>query len=135
MGTTYVGQLRPSHGGQVYSKSIRGMSMRGFSVRGMDYHLAVLADANAFRAHARHVFQRKMHDAPFARGHRIEPKRLLRGLYALRSHLRGHPQFFKTQRAITAAIDLNLFVMLRLQTQSAKREMLESLQNFRPALQ
>src|SRR5258708_20451030 len=51
----YTTLFRSSH--RMDGKSIRGMSVRGFSVRRMDYHLAVLADAHAFRAHSGHVFQ------------------------------------------------------------------------------
>src|SRR5258708_34729420 len=91
----YTTLFRSSH--RMDGKSIRGMSVRGFSVRRMDYHLAGFADAHAFRAHSWHVFQCEVHDAPFARGHRIEPKRLLLSLHTLRSHLRSHATVSKRQ--------------------------------------
>src|SRR5258705_13564277 len=44
-----------------------GMLARRFLVGRMDYHLPLLADADAFRAHTRHLLQCKMHNPPFAR--------------------------------------------------------------------
>ena len=49
-----------------------------------------LAHADAFCAHAGDVFYREMHDAAFARGHGIQPERLLGLLNALGCHTRGH---------------------------------------------
>jgi hypothetical protein len=43
----------------------------------MNDHLAVLADSDAFRAHAWHILQGEMHDAALARTHGIQAKRLL----------------------------------------------------------
>src|SRR6267142_6140294 len=101
----------------------------------MDYHLPLLANADAFRTHTRHLLQRQMHNTPFARRHRVQSKRLLGCLHPLCSNLSRHAQLFKSQRPVTAAIDVNLFVVLRLQPQSAKRQVLQRLQNLRAALQ
>jgi len=60
---------------------------RRLALCGVNDYLAVLADANAFRAHAWDVLQCKVHDATLARGHRIKTKRLLGGLHAFRRHL------------------------------------------------
>src|SRR5229473_3174775 len=86
----------------------------------MDHHLAMLTDPDAFRADAGHIFQRQMDDAAFARGHGVEAKRLLGGLHALGGDFGGHAQLFKAQRAISAAIDVNFFVELRLKAQNAR---------------
>src|SRR5229473_6165373 len=108
---------------------------RGLAFGGMDYHLAMLTDADAFGADARHIFQRQMDDAAFARSHRVEAKRLLGGLHALGGDFGGHAQLFKAQRAISAAIDVNFFVKLRLEAQSTKRKMFQGLEYFGAALE
>ena len=42
----------------------------------MDDDVALFARADAFRAHAGHIFQREMHDAALPRGHGIQLKGL-----------------------------------------------------------
>src|SRR5216683_1770685 len=76
-----------------------------------------------------------MHDAALAGSHGVEAKGLLGGLHALSGDAGGHAQFFKAQRAITAAIDVNFFVELRLEAQSAKRQMFQGLEYFGAALE
>jgi UDP-N-acetylmuramoylalanine-D-glutamate ligase len=93
----------------------------------MDDDLALFANACAFGTHPSHVLQRQMHDAAFARRHGIQPERLARRLHAFRGHARRHLQFFKAQRAITAAINMNLFVVRRLQAQRLERQVFERL--------
>ena len=83
----------------------------------MNDDLAFFAHADTLRAHAGHVFERQMHNAAFARGHGIQAEGLFRGLHAFRSHTSGHFQLFKAQRAVAAAIDMNFFVVRRLQAQ------------------
>src|ERR1700685_1619379 len=83
----------------------------GFAVGGMDHDLAFFAHTDTFGANARHILQRQMHDATLSRRHGIQPKRLRRTLHTLGSYARGHAQLFKSQRAITAAVKMNFFVV------------------------
>src|SRR5712691_7922600 len=76
-----------------------------------------------------------MHDAALAGSHGVEAKVLLGGLHALSGDAGGHAQFFKAQRAITAAIDVNFFVKLRLEAQSAKGQMFQGLEDFGATLE
>jgi hypothetical protein len=97
----------------------------------MDDDLAVFSHADALRSNAAHILQREMHDAPFPRGHGVQLERLARTLHAFRSHTRGHTQLFKTQRAVTSAVDVDFFVVSRFQPQRFERQVLEGLQDFR----
>src|SRR6266478_43952 len=106
-----------------------------FSVCRMDDDLTFFPHAHAFCAYSIHILQRHMHDAPLARGHGVQPERLARSLHAFRGHARRHAQFFKTQRAIAARIDVNFFMVGRIQTQRPEGEVFERFQNFRAALQ
>ncbi len=101
----------------------------------MDDDLAVFPHPDALCAYSRHIFQRHMHDAAFARGHGIQPERLAGTLHAFRSHARGHAQFFKTQRAVATGIDVNLFMVGRIQPQRAEGEVFERFQNLAAVLQ
>ena len=66
-----------------------------------------------------------MHNAALARGHRVQPERLVRALDAFRRHPRGHTQLFKAQSAIPAAVQMNFFVVARFEPQRAKRQVLK----------
>ena len=104
-------------------------------VRRMNDHLAFFAHTHAFRADSGHVLQGQMHDAALARRHGIQPERLARSLHAFRSNARGHSQFFKTESAVAAGVDVNFFMIGRFQSQRPESEVLEGLQNFRAAFQ
>src|SRR5712664_1825552 len=101
----------------------------------MDDDLAFFAHTDAFRAYSGHILQRQMHDAALARGHGIQPEWLARSLHAFRGDARRHAQFFKPQRSVAAAIDVNLFMVSRFQPQGPEGEMFERFQYFRAALQ
>jgi len=101
----------------------------------MNDHLTLFSDAHTLGPNARHIFERQVHNAAFARRHRIEAERLFRGLYALGGHARRHPQLFKPQCAVTAAVEMDFFVKGGLDPQSAKRKMLERFQHFGTALE
>src|SRR6202040_568194 len=76
-----------------------------------------------------------MHDAALARGHGIQAEWLARSLHAFSGNARRHAQFFKTQRAVAAAIDVYLFMESRFQPQRPEGEVFERFQKFRAALQ
>ena len=101
----------------------------------MNHHLARLAYSDTFGTNAWYLFQRQMHDATLPRGHGIQAKWLLRGLHALRGNPRGHAQLFKPQSAVTATIEMNLFVERGLEPQRAKRQMLQRFQKFGSTLE
>src|SRR2546422_10401690 len=69
-----------------------------------------------------------------ARGHGIKANRLLAVLSALGAHAGSHAQLFKPQRAVAAAIEMNLVVVNRLEPQRLQREMFQRLKHFRAAL-
>lgn len=101
----------------------------------MDDDLTLIADAYAFGAHSGHILQRHVHDAALPRRHGIQPERLAGSLHALRRNTRRHAQFLKPQRAVAAAIDMNLFMVSRLQPQRPKSQVFERFQNFTAVLQ
>src|SRR5207249_1119110 len=87
----------------VYFRAANSGLAGGFAVRGMDDHLAVFADAGAFRAHPGHILQGHMHDAALARRHGIQAEGLVRSLHAFGGHRGGPEEFLKTQRGVGAA--------------------------------
>jgi hypothetical protein len=97
---------------------------------GVDDDLAVLAHADTFGAYAGDILEGEVDDAALARGHGIEAKGLLGGLDAFGGDTGSHAKLLKAQCAIAAAIEVNLFVVDRLESQSAKGEMLESFEEL-----
>lgn len=125
---------KPTHYSILFRKGSDELPRR-FAVRGMYNDLAILAHTDAFRTHSRHVLQRHMHDAAFARGHGIQAERLARRLDALGGNAGGHAQFFKTKRAVPTAIDVNFFMVSGFQAQRPEGEVFERFQDFGAALE
>lgn len=92
--------------------------------------LALFTHADTFGANSRDIFECEVNDPAFAGGHRIETEGLARGLHALGSNARSHAQFFKAQRAVTSTIEMNFLVIRGFEAQRAKRQVLDSFQDF-----
>jgi len=93
----------------------------------MDNDLAIFADSDTFRAYSNHVLQRQMHDAAFARGHGIQPERLAGTQHAFGGNACRHLQFFESQRAVAAAIDVNFLMISRFQPQTRGKRGVQTL--------
>ena len=101
----------------------------------MDDDLALWAEADAFSANAGESLKSQVHDASFARVHRIELERLTRGLHAFGSGTSHHFELFDTQGAVARAVEKDFVLPGRFEAQSAMGEMLDGLKKVRAAFQ
>ena len=101
----------------------------------MDDHLALRAEANAFRPHAMDRLEREVDDAPFARIHWIEFERLAGGLDPFGGGASHHFQFFDAQGAVAGAVQEDFVLERRFEAKSAKGQMFDGLEEFGATLE